>query len=328
MRRQQTLYIHIGRGKTGTTCIQNYLSCHRQELEKLGVQYVYADDLGRGCGHQQLAKSFVDHPPDGMIPSLKPDQVRRAVLDEISASKSRVFLLSSENFAIANVAKAASYFSYLRGKCSVKVILFVRSQDELAESEYNQLVKMGMESESFSSYVHRRLDGCDFMKVAQPWERHFGYQNLICRVYDGAKRDIVERFFACIPEIEQGSMPKATTRRDRLTSNSSIGIAALVAARILNYAEVENGASIAKSIFSRLAKNDLPALFFNSQQASKFRCRFAASNRQFSRRYLGRARADLGGRRYSDEERDRIRQSIRSLAFAHYSWGEEATTTD
>ena len=63
----------------------------------------------------------------------------------------------------------------------------------------------------------------------------------------------------------------------------------------------------------RLAPTDVPALLLSAEEARRLRAGFADSNRAFTARYLGEARDDLGGRRFSDEERDEVRRRIEAL---------------
>ena len=51
----------------------------------------------------------------------------------------------------------------------------------------------------------------------------------------------------------------------------------------------------------------------DTAEARAFRGRYAQITRRFSARYLGQDLEDLGGRRYSDPQRDAIRARIRAL---------------
>ena len=307
----RTVYLHVGRGKTGTTVIQGYLSQWRSELMKQGIHYVYADDRETGAGHQQFAKSFIEHAPAVMIPARNPEQVRRAVFEEISNSEMDLFLMSSENFPLAEVPAIVDFFSALPGETTIKIILFARSQDELAESQYNQLVKLKRETRTFSTFTRDDLNDCDYFVEACKWERVFGRQNVICRIYDAAS-DVVGHFLGCIPEIDTAALSPACRRYDA-SANVSIGFKALVAARILNGIEMSRRKEVYAEMFTQLADNDLPALLFDSRQAREFRARFAESNGAFTERFLGRRVEDLGGRRYTDDVRDEIRGKINKL---------------
>jgi hypothetical protein len=292
------------------------LSEARAELAAQGVQYVFADDNANGTGHQQFAKSFIANPPSVMVRAVATEKVRKDVFDEISAAQAPSILLSSENFPLADLPALVAFFGALPRAFSVKIVLFARSQDELAESQYNQLVKLKREMRPFAEFAHGELGDCDFFEEAIKWERHFGRDNVICHIYD-AKSDAVEQFLRCIPCIRP-ELLSATLRSRRFRDNSSIGMKALVVARILSSVELNNREKLYAEIFAKLSKDDLPALLIDSRQARELRSRFAESNRAFTRRFLGDPTDDLGGRRYSDDDRDRIRAAIAQVELLRF----------
>lgn len=304
------LYLHIGRGKTGTTVIQSYLSANRDRLAAQGVHYVLADDNGKGLGHQQIAKSFISNAPPIMHPARDPVGIRRKIAEEIEACTAETVLLSSENFAIADVGPVIDYFGGLRRGYDIRIIFFARSQDELAESEFNQVVKIGRESGTIHNYIANEIDGCDFMTVARAWEGGVGRENMICRLYDAANRDVIENFLSCILEIDSRALGDPRAKVQSFNQNRALGIRALAAARLLNQTEVSSRMQTYRSLFEVLRQGDLPALLLDSEQARRYRNSFADSNFAFTERYLNEGRRDLGGRRYSDADRDAIRAEI------------------
>ena len=309
----QTIYLHIGRGKTGTTLIQNYLSRRRSELLEQGVHYVFADDCGVGVGHQQFAKSFIDELPYYMIPPIEPQRVRKEVFSEINASAAKTILMSSEHFCMANIAEVFNYFKNLSGEYVVKIIMFIRSHDELMESEYNQLVKVKRETRPFAQYIVDELDAFRIEGIVGELVRYFGVENVIGKIYDGGKYNVLEQFFSCIPEIDQNLLQPFSQSESAASANPSLGIKALTVAKNLNGIELENRQELYATIFSQLAKDDLPALLFSSEQAREFREKFSSDNRAITGLFLGSPQDDLGGRRYCDLERTRIRELFTHL---------------
>jgi hypothetical protein len=328
----QTLYLHIGRGKTGTSALQKTLSKSRSALFQQGIKYLKAGD--NGGGHLQFARSFIRHSPEYGNSKNCRDQV----INEIRSISSTA-LLSSEHFEVANVADLKEFFSRHLPHVAVKIIYFVRSQDELAESQYNQMVKVGREFRSFDDFITDKLEGFDFAAVADLWATHFGESNIICRVYD-ARSSIDEQFLACLSGSNASDLRlRSNNKIDRLIEyfarirtaknmgdllslltlprersgnkeNESIDYRALMKARELNSLNAEQQKKLGTRSFSRDSKSDFPALFFDSATAREFRDRFSESNRRLTRKYLGNETADLGGRRYSDETRDAFRRQI------------------
>lgn len=313
-----TIYLHIGRGKTGTTTIQQYLAAHHETLLAQNLHYIRADGGMNGAGHQNFAKSFISRLPHYMVPPNKPDAVRKAVADEIVQTTSNSIIISSENLEMADIGQVRLFFRELPVSCEVKIIFFVRSQDELAESEYNQMVKLKRETRPVRKFVDCDFTGCDFMAAAARWERHFGRENMICRIFDGRQHDVVSQFAACFPNLDVKLICPENTQRPADHSNTSIGIKALVVARLLNTIELDSRFQQYTKLFAELRDHDFPALLFDSVEAGEFRRRFADSNRAFTSRYLGYECEDLGGRRYTDQERDEIRSRIKSMGLISF----------
>jgi len=303
-----TIYLHIGRGKTGTTALQRYMAAAQETMLAAGVHYVRAAGGGRGSGHQDFAKSFIRDLPRYMTPPRRPEAAREAVADEIRRSAADHIVLSSENFELADSGDVRRYFARLLGSYRITIIYLVRSQDELAESEYNQMLKLKREVRSFADYLENELEGYDYNAVAGRWERYFGRENMICGIYDAARSDIVSQFLASLP------VDLCAGQREAISGvNASIGIKACIAARILNTLGLDDRQRLYDLVLEGLADNDIPALWFDSDQARRFRQRFAASNKAFTGRYVGPEHEDLRGRRYTDERRDEIRARIRAL---------------
>ncbi|WGW06054.1 hypothetical protein [Tropicibacter oceani] len=313
----KTLYLHIGRGKTGTTAQQKALADARPALLRAGLDYILAGDMGRGHGHQEFAKSFITLPPAVMVPAKAPEAIRAQTAQQICDSPAPAVLLSSENFPLADIDALRDWIAALPVKVAVRVILFARSQDELAESEYNQLVKLKRETRSAADYA-AALEGADFFAEAEAWAARFGRENILCRVYDGAAQDAVARLGDCLPggDALAGVSGAPALTEAAAYANRSLGARALLTARMLNTVELEDRLALYRQLFRAFEGNDIPAVLFSSAEARAIRARFAASNARFARAYLGRNSDDLGGRRYDDAARDRHYEAVRALNIA------------
>jgi hypothetical protein len=301
------VYLHIGRGKTGTTALQIQLNLIRDRLFDSGIRYAWSDDKGSGTGHQNFAKSFISEYPAWMIPAANPKAVREEVQAEIAECVSPKILLSSENFPLCDIGEVKRFFYGIPSVQLVKIILLVRSQDELAESQYNQLVKMKNLTASFEEFAETSLLHADFYKMASEWSDAFGEENIICRIFDAKSINLMDDFLDCIEPLESRNW---TGRLSKPDANESVGYFSLQALRLLNRLEIGVDSWQVAQKLLHLSSVDFPALLFGVEEARLFRERFADSNEHFSSRFLSTTLSDLGGRRYTDEERRSIREAI------------------
>ncbi len=290
------LYIHIGLGKTGTTSIQSFLSSHSQKLKQEGVHYIMAGGGASGCGHQTLAKSCIDNVPYYMEIADSTLDVE-SILSEIKSTQCESILLSSENFQLANPGRVRSLFDRVEGGLDYRIILFVRSQDELLESEFNQMVKVKSLSRSLMEYADCSFDG-NFDHLASQWASVFGEHAMICRVYNAAEKNAIEDFLNCLPVSLK--LMGGTFRYQPIFMNQSLD------SDELHKLYLENTkANSFRETMSEGKRNSAPAVLMDGQTAKEFRASYHESNLRFSSKFLPLPVKELGGVRFSDLDRDR-----------------------
>jgi hypothetical protein len=81
------------------------------------------------------------------------DRIQDEVRSELLLAEKSVFLFSSENFTLVCPERVKAYFERVFGDVAFKIIFFARSQDELAESQYNQDVKWSGLAASFDDFI-------------------------------------------------------------------------------------------------------------------------------------------------------------------------------
>lgn len=142
----------------------------------------------------------------------------------------------------------------------------------------------------------------------------FGENNTICKVYDSCKNIIVD-FMACLPsdplQLPPPSPENITPR------NRSLGFAALTLKRMLNILQPrcrdKTHVELPPEFVELLREIDFPAVLMSSVEVNRFLKRFEHINRLFSERYFGKSTSDLGGRQYSDAERDDLYWQCKAL---------------
>lgn len=304
----KTIYLHIGLGKTGTSYLQKFCGENHENLLNDDIHYVKSSGGLNGTGHQNFAKSFIENFPSYMQPPINPDQSKVEVMHEIKKSSKPSILLSSENFTMAEPANIKSFFVKYFPDSIIKIILFVRSQDDLAESEYNQIIKVRNEYRDFNEYTKSEFDG-DFFSLAEKWSKVFGLQNLICKIYD-SHVDIVNMFFLCLKNNIQLNGYKTKFEN---ADNNSLGAVGIYMKKMLNklnqnkYPTESNlHYEIPNELLNKINETDVPAVFLNAKQALKFRKKYYKSNRKLSLKYLNLQLNNLGGEKYTDHRRNEI----------------------
>lgn len=145
----KTLYIHIGTSKTGTTTIQTYCGINREQLKSKGVlfpimPYHYDRITENRNGHFLYATIY----ENGVRNKEKEKQVLKQELDYIVDCFKDYdnVLLSEESIWWATATRRKGLWKYLQehsqqNNYQVKIIVYLRRQDQFMMSRYNQIIK-------------------------------------------------------------------------------------------------------------------------------------------------------------------------------------------
>lgn len=145
----KTLYIHIGTSKTGTTTIQTYCGINREQLKSKGVlfpimPYHYDRITENRNGHFLYATIY----ENGVRNKEKEKQVLKQELDYIVDCFKDYdnILLSEESIWWATATRRKGLWKYLQehsqqNNYQVKIIVYLRRQDQFMMSRYNQILK-------------------------------------------------------------------------------------------------------------------------------------------------------------------------------------------
>lgn len=172
-----TLYLHIGLHKTGTSAIQRFLGCNRNLFRKMGI-IVPGEGVGENLHHNIALQASV---------ITNAETARKKFRNRIEpvASLGENIVLSSEVFSdrslihIEVLDEFASYFSKIR------VIVFLRRGDSMIESAYNQMVKRlplcttPLEEKYFDKYYELK-----YTRKLQPFVRMFGKDSILVRPFE------------------------------------------------------------------------------------------------------------------------------------------------
>ncbi len=121
------------------------------------------------------------------------------------------------------VAETAKYFD----GCDVKVLVYLRRQDNWLMSIYNESIKVSNYSKSFEEFSEKTI-GARFLRIIQMWIAHFGRKNVICHSYDSIiknKCNIVNDFLETVcPDIQKEKLNLANNQKNPSLSNEALWV--------------------------------------------------------------------------------------------------------
>lgn len=185
---RKTLYLHIGLNKTGSTFVQRCLKHNEERLAKRGFLYPCkrrAPYFQRGQ-HVPLAAALTGLPVYWLnkAKSRRLDSALPVFLEEAKAFEGQNIIVSSEAFGSKNVTEEiVERMKDLLVDFEVKVLVYLRRQDDYVLSTYQQDVKVGSRqkfdlSERISGEQNR------FYNRIEPYVSVFGKEQVIIRPYD------------------------------------------------------------------------------------------------------------------------------------------------
>lgn len=181
------LILHIGAPKSGTTVVQAMCADNRDRL--LGKGLLYPGAILRGMGHHDLAFLLSGGFPDWAKPAdVTLESLARDLARECAGHEGDI-LLSSENFQLFPRPAAVREFLERAGLTDgreLHVLSYLRRQDALIGSWYNQMVK----AQGFGGSIEEVLSDppafLDFESGVSVWADVFGQAAMSVRLYEDA----------------------------------------------------------------------------------------------------------------------------------------------
>lgn len=178
--------------KTGTTAIQNFLIHNKEQLKTHGV--LFSSVNHRAMNY--LAFSLLDNLPPYIQHATEDskEKLYHDLLEEIKNSKQQKIIISSEAFSLIatdlfmgeRAVKQLSEFLQ-NALIDVKIIAFVRRQDDYMDSQYNQHIKAhnfyDLYDASVAQFLQEKKSLMDFDSVLTYYSKYFGEENLLVQVY-------------------------------------------------------------------------------------------------------------------------------------------------
>jgi hypothetical protein len=193
------LILHIGMHKTGSTSLQRFFIRNRIILRALGIHYPKAigPDGRRLPKHNNLFLA-ISHEKDNRgapHPTLGPSA---AQIHEIGRQLRHhpITVLSAEGFSGPSTAFAKA-FAPLRESADLRVVCFLRRQDEWVSSFYKQMVMSRdvRESHTFEQFIElgRIRRHLDYAALLRSWADALGGESIRVLIYP-SRRSILADF--------------------------------------------------------------------------------------------------------------------------------------
>lgn len=192
---KKSLYLHIGMGKTGTTALQDFFWGNRKILIDHDIRYPKKGAVANA--HHLLSP----HIPRFLEGVWKFKRVEEWAPELVKSPQKRI-LLSSELIAWAEGDVVREFCTELLQWFDVKVIVYLRRQDNIIMASYNQQIKAGPQRRKLDVIYDKKIELFDYEKILAPWAESIGKKNLIVlpyehgQFYDGdIRRDFMHRVF-------------------------------------------------------------------------------------------------------------------------------------
>ncbi|MDB6179393.1 glycosyltransferase [Paracoccus sp. Z330] len=221
------LIIHMGATKTGSTVLQHLLEDNRPELLRNGIWYPEVGLFWQpGRPHKQAGHAhFVNYALNGDHSLHQHVTSSLAIL----GNKVHTVILSSEAFFLnPKSAELAQYFKDF----DVEMVVYLRRQDEWANSQYAEFVAGGAISSTSLSFPkwleEKQATSClDYDRMVRSWEQYLPKSSLHIRRYLRQRDipwDIIDDFSETtgLPQIRNLPAPSKEKTNDARLSTTHV----------------------------------------------------------------------------------------------------------
>lgn len=245
MVKKNSLFLHIGFPKTGTTSIQSYLFNNRKSLEDKGI--IYPTPLGGSEAHHINALLYHrtlfpdwDFPWDPQTSrdadkyQAKLTEIHGRIIEKFSDSKTsnRTLILSSEYFletfhTVDSIVNLVNNFSDF----SVHIILYLRRIDQIINSVMMESAKYYApftEENIQKEVVFRKNQQLRLSEKLQNWEAVLGKDNIILRPFERVQLqhgDVITDFMHIVAPHIDHSRTAVEEKNVKISTESALFLA-------------------------------------------------------------------------------------------------------
>ncbi len=276
------LFLHIGLHKTGSTSVQRYFSDNQRVLLRHGILYPEVGVLHGG--HHEIAWSCGTRRHERNDDLL--DSFIAKIVKKASSSSCRSVVISSEEFesgrSIARLANLSRHFE-------VRVVAYIRKQDELLESQYNQHLRQYDIRFAGSIYQfalkHNFFHQFNFRNKVERWAKIFGEDSIIVRPYgtELVDRDVCRDFLSLVaPSLLETYQASATPRDNVSLPAVALPYLARLNALNLSFEQHQRALDRLSAMFAGAPKASL----LSFEESAEFFEKFEVTNTALAKKYL------------------------------------------
>lgn len=305
-----TVYISIGTPKTGTTSLQTFMRENEKLLERQGFSYPLLDIGLKSIFRNRNGHFLVNY----LIRNkLEENQTLQTELNEKGfkelekvAQKFDKIILSDEalwyrcNYRENFWKEMVDNFTAIN--CKVKIIVYLRRQDQLVQSLWNQQVKMfqrrsrplqeSIENGAFNYFP------MDYYKQLKKIEQYVGKENMIVRPYEKSQfkgGSLYDDYFGLL-----GVQLTDEFTYGKVASNVGLDGNYIEIKKIINgvpeYREMEDFMArpvLNASIYENGKNEHVKVSLFTRDEQIEYMNQYEESNRMVAAEYLGRKEQSL-----------------------------------
>ncbi|WP_141012872.1 hypothetical protein [Nocardioides sambongensis] len=291
------LTVHIGSGKTGTTSLQAFLADNREELVRRGWLYPRTPGPAR---HVQFGMLMM---PDNELtqyrawkrsgetdPEAFRRRVRRRLLSEIGEAAVDNVLISDEGMFSSSPRRIAQVRRFADNRArSLRLVAYVRRQEDHLLSRYQQVVKMGNTARLTEWYAANGGRMYDYHAVLRRWRDGARADALVVRPFERAKFHQGSLYQDFVDAAGMG------IRADQLVApsdrNESLCAEAVELLRLINLFRIEEQGAEPWQITNAplvrtLAMESGPTLSLPRSDLDAFMARWEEPNRRVAEEFL------------------------------------------
>ncbi len=274
--------LHIGRHKSGTTALQDYLNGNMKWLYTNGYEYlsIYRRETAQHLLSEPFARNQLKDKTDEEV-NLMIKEAREKILE--SSNNDLTLLISSEAFQNCDPKIIRRIFT--KDLFDVKVVCYFRDQVSYLISSYAQAVHAGFRTDNFDTYLN--VFNANYWSFSEQWDDQFNNMHIGIFAKESLKNgDIVEDFCTNILDIKSNI-------HERYSSNPSLSRRYLAFKLLYNKKyhknELEKVFNPGKLyvLLGEFSKNDkFGKLKLTNEQRNFIMEKYKVSNHKFFAKYL------------------------------------------